>query len=235
MVLLYHVFNDAKSFFVWPTPVNEFYHSFLGVDFFFILSGFVMGYAYDRQWGHSMTLGGFIRRRLIRLHPMVVMGVLLGAIAFLIQGCTKWDGTEVSMQALMLATLLGLFMIPSPSSIEVRGNTEAFPLNGPHWSLFFEYIGSFLYGLLLHRLSTKWLRVWVTCSIVSIAGFALLTEGCPILFMPRTFPSSIYISHGWEATDIPTRAIHNPGFRHFSPLWLLCLSQRYVFSPTMSL
>ena len=49
MVLLYHVFNDAKSFFVWPTPVNEFYHSFLGVDFFFILSGFVMGYAYDRQ------------------------------------------------------------------------------------------------------------------------------------------------------------------------------------------
>ena len=43
MVLLYHVFNDAKSFYVWPTPVNEFYHSFLGVDFFFILSGFVMG------------------------------------------------------------------------------------------------------------------------------------------------------------------------------------------------
>ena len=37
MVLLYHVFNDAKSFFVWPTPVNEFYHGFLGVDFFFIL------------------------------------------------------------------------------------------------------------------------------------------------------------------------------------------------------
>ena len=42
MVLLYHVFNDAKSFFVWPTPVNEFFHSFLAVDFFFILSGFVM-------------------------------------------------------------------------------------------------------------------------------------------------------------------------------------------------
>ena len=69
MVLLYHVFNDAKSFFVWPTPVNEFYHSFLGVDFFIILSGFVMGYAYDRQWGNSMTLGGFIRRRLILCIP----------------------------------------------------------------------------------------------------------------------------------------------------------------------
>lgn len=191
MVLLYHVFNDAKSFFVWPTPVNEFYHGFLSVDFFFILSGFVMGYAYDRQWRNSMKLGGFIRRRLIRLHPMVVMGVLLGTIAFLIQGCTKWDGTEVSMQALMLATLLGLFMIPSPGCIEVRGYTELFPLNGPHWSLFFEYIGSLLYGLLLHRLSTKWLRVWVTCSIISIAGFALLTEDGGIAYGWSSEPMSL--------------------------------------------
>ena len=177
MVLLYHVFNDAKSFFVWPTPVYEFYHGFLGVDFFFILSGFVMGYAYDlRLEDRSLTLGGFIKRRLIRLHPMVVMGVLLGLIAFLIQGCTKWDGTEVSLQAVMWATLLGLFLIPSPLGMDVRGNTEAFPLNGPHWSLFFEYIGSLLYGILLHRLPTKWLRVWVACGIFSIAAYALLQE-----------------------------------------------------------
>ena len=176
MVLLYHVFNDAKSFYVWPTTVYEFYHGFLGVDFFFILSGFVMGYAYDKQWKNSMTLGGFVKRRLIRLHPMVVMGVLLGAVAFVIQGCTMWDGTEVTIRALILATLMGLFMIPSPSSMDVRGYTEAFPLNGPHWSLLLEYIGSLLYGLLLHRLSTKWLRIWVACSILSITGFALLAE-----------------------------------------------------------
>ena len=176
MVLLYHVFNDAKSFVVWPTVVNEFYHSFLGVDFFFILSGFVMGYAYDERLKTDMTLGNFIKRRLIRLHPMVVMGVLIGALAFAIQGFTKWDGTQVSIEALMLTVLLGLFLIPSPTSLDVRGNTEAFPLNGPHWSLFVEYVGSLLYCLLLQRISTKWLRVWVACSIVSIAGFALLTE-----------------------------------------------------------
>lgn len=191
MILLYHVFNDAKSFFVWPTPVGEFYHCFLGVDFFFILSGFVMGYAYDRQWGKGMNMAAFIKRRLIRLHPMVVMGVLLGAIAFMVQGCTKWDGTEVSLQALTLATLLGLFLIPSPASIEVRGNTETFSLNGPHWSLFFEYIGSLLYGLLLHRLSTKWLRVWVACSIVSIAGFALLTDDGGIAYGWSSEPTNL--------------------------------------------
>jgi peptidoglycan/LPS O-acetylase OafA/YrhL len=185
MVLLYHVFNDAKSFYVWPAPVNEFYHGFMGVDFFFILSGFVMGYAYDNRLipnpssvgeGKSMTFWGFVKRRLIRLHPMVVMGALLGLIAFLIQGCTKWDGTEVGVEPLMWATLLALFLIPAPGGMDVRGNTEAFPLNGPHWSLFFEYIGSLLYGLLLHRLPTKWLRVWVACGIFSIAAYSLMQE-----------------------------------------------------------
>ena len=203
MILLYHAFNDAKSFLVWPTTVNEFYHSFLGVDFFFILSGFVMGYAYDKRLSspplstagdgiERLTTWGFIKRRLIRLHPMVVMGVLIGAVAFAIQGFTKWDGTEVTTQALMLATLLGLFLIPSPTSMDVRGNTEAFPLNGPHWSLFFEYIGSLLYGLLLHRLSTKWLRVWVACSIISIAGYALLTEDGGIAYGWSSEPMNLW-------------------------------------------
>ena len=193
MVLLYHVFNDAKSFFLWPTPVYEFYHGFLGVDFFFILSGFVMGYAYDESLTSltpipspgrgetpeergTLTFWGFVKRRLIRLHPMVVMGVILGAIAFFIQGCVNWQGNAVPVETLMWATLLALFLIPAPSGMDVRGNTEAFPLNGPHWSLFFEYIGSLLYGLLLHRLPTKWLRVWVACAIISLAAYALMLE-----------------------------------------------------------
>lgn len=201
MVLLYHVFNDAKSFFVWPTPVGELYHSFLGVDFFFILSGFVMGYAYDNrltpnpspvgEGDFRLTIWGFIKRRLIRLHPMVVMGVILGVIAFVIQGCTKWDGSQVTIEAVMWAMLLALFLIPAPSGLDVRGNTEAFPLNGPHWSLFFEYIGSLLYGLLLHRLSTRWLRVWVACGIVSLASYALLQEDGGVAYGWSSEPNNL--------------------------------------------
>ena len=83
-------------------------------------------------------------------------------------------------------------MIPSPNSLEVRGNTEIFPLNGPHWSLFFEYIGSLFYGLFLHRLSTKWLRVWVACAIVSIAGFALMTEDGGIAYGWSSEPTNFF-------------------------------------------
>ena len=40
-------------------------HGYLAVDFFFVLSGFVIGYAYDDRW-KSMTTWDFFKRRLIR-------------------------------------------------------------------------------------------------------------------------------------------------------------------------
>ena len=49
-------------------PIN---HGYLAVDFFFALSGFVIGYAYDDRWD-KMSTWGFFKRRLIRLHPMVI-------------------------------------------------------------------------------------------------------------------------------------------------------------------
>ena len=61
-------------------------HGYLAVDFFFILSGFVIGYAYDDRWG-KMKTKDFIKRRVIRLHPMVVMGAIIGAVMFYWQGC----------------------------------------------------------------------------------------------------------------------------------------------------
>ena len=101
---------------------------------------------------------------------MVVLGVLFGVMAFCLQGFTKWDGTSVPVSMLLVGTLLSLFMIPAPASLDVRGNTEIFPLNGPHWSLFFEYLGSILYAVLIVRVSTKNLQRWV-----SIAALALLS------------------------------------------------------------
>jgi peptidoglycan/LPS O-acetylase OafA/YrhL len=53
-------------------------HGYLAVDFFFLLSGYVIGYAYDDRWG-KMTIGEFFKRRLIRLHPLVILGSVIGA------------------------------------------------------------------------------------------------------------------------------------------------------------
>lgn len=166
IVIIYHVFELFPG-----TPVP---HGYLAVDFFFILSGFVIGYAYDDRWD-KMTVGGFFKRRLRRLHPMVLTGAVLGAVTFLIQGVVKWDGSHVGTGLVMLSMLFAMFMIPSfPGGVtEVRGNGEMFPLNGPSWSLFFEYIGNILYALLLRRLPKLALGAICAVSGALLTGIAV--------------------------------------------------------------
>ena len=122
-----------------------------------------------------MSYGNFFKRRLIRLHPMVVMGAVLGVITFLIQGSVQWDGTHVATSAVMIALLCAMFFIPAVPgcSYEIRGNGEMFPLNGPAWSLFFEYIGNILYALFIHRFSNKALAVWTAVMGIGLAFFTL--------------------------------------------------------------
>lgn len=171
LVIWYHVFEGFAT-----SPIDQqFNHGYLAVDFFFILSGFVVGYAYDDRWKTTMNTKDFFKRRLIRLHPMVVMGAVLGAITFYIQGCEKWDGAHVTISMVMLAMLLNLFLIPAVPGTgpEVRGNGEMYPLNGPSWSLFFEYIGNILYALFIRRLSTKALTALVVLAGIGLASFAI--------------------------------------------------------------
>lgn len=185
LVIFFH-FGEAFAT-DWTTQAVN--HGYLAVDFFFILSGFVIGYAYDSRWSRGMTTGHFMLRRLIRLHPMVILAALLGVASYLFQGSVRWDGTPVPLHAVIIALLLGLLMIPAiPHTItDVRGNAEMFPLNGPQWSLFFEYIGSLLYALLLHRLSTRLLRLWV---IVSGLGVTACTMA--------NFSGGYTMGYGWS-------------------------------------
>lgn len=160
LVLFYHIFegfsfaemtNNAGEGII--TTLN---HGHIAVDFFFILSGFVISYAYDDRW-KKMNTWQFFKRRLIRLHPMLIIGAIIGAATFAIAGFEKWDGTTSPISLVMIALLFSMLMIPAVPGVpyEVRGNGEMFPLNGPGWSLFFEYIGNILYALFIRRLSTK--------------------------------------------------------------------------------
>lgn len=148
-------------------------HGYLAVDFFFLLSGFVIGYAYDDRW-KRMSVREFLLRRIIRLQPMAVMGALIGAAVFYLQGCPAWDVAQVSVGALAVATLFNALMIPASTGIEIRGVGEMYPLNGPSWSLFFEYIGNVLYALVLRRLPTAALAVLAGLAACGLAAFAVL-------------------------------------------------------------
>lgn len=168
MVVAFHIFEAHAS-----NPVSQIInHGYLAVDFFFLLSGFVIGYAYDDRWGR-MGLRGFVVRRLIRLQPMVIAGSIVGAILFylgkseifpLIAGVPIWK--------MLLVMLVGCTMVPLLPSMDIRGWQEMYPLNGPAWSLFFEYIGNLLYALVVRHFTKTLLAV-----LVLLAGAVVIHLG----------------------------------------------------------
>ena len=176
LVLIYHIFEGLAfaeaSDGVGSGVITTLNHGHIAVDFFFILSGFVISYAYDDRWG-KITLGGFFKRRLIRLHPMLIMGAVIGAIALFAVGCERWDGSTAPTSWVMVALMLTMCMIPAVPGMpyEVRGNGEMFPLNGPTWSLFFEYLGNICYALFMRRMSTKLLALFTLLLGITHAWF----------------------------------------------------------------
>ena len=174
MVICYHIFEAFAT-----SPLDQhFNHGYLAVDFFFLLSGFVVGYAYDnRLRSGAMTTREFLLRRFVRLHPMVRLASVVGVVAFLAVGRERWDGTTTSLVAVGVAWLMTATMLPSGvgAMSDVRGNGEMFSLNGPAWSLFFEYIGNIIYVFLLRRLSTAWLKVVVVLCGIGVAIGAIGT------------------------------------------------------------
>lgn len=139
-------------------------HGYLAVDFFFLLSGFVIAYAYDDRWA-KMTQWEFYKRRLIRLQPMVIVGTIIGAALFYFQACGTFPliaGTPI--WKMLLVMLLGFTMLPLPVSMDIRGWSEMNPLDGPAWSLFFEYIGNILYAVIVRKFSKTLLTIFVVLS-----------------------------------------------------------------------
>jgi peptidoglycan/LPS O-acetylase OafA/YrhL len=144
-------------------------HGYLAVDFFFLLSGYVIGYAYDDRWD-KMTIWGFFKRRLIRLQPMIIIGMIVGAIFFYFQDSPNWPLIHtVPVSKLLLVMAIGCTLIPVPISMDIRGWQEMHPLDGPGWSLFFEYVANILYALFVRRFSKTMLSI-----LVIICGIALI-------------------------------------------------------------
>lgn len=140
---------------------------YLGVDFFFVLSGFVIGYAYDDRW-NRMSTWEFFKRRIVRLHPLVILGSLFGMFMFYFTDDPMFPlVNETPVWKLLLMSLVAFLMIPALTQWDIRGWNETNALNNPTWSLTFEYIANILYALVIRRCGTKLL-------IALIAIFALL-------------------------------------------------------------
>lgn len=148
-------------------------HGYLAVDFFFLLSGFVIGYAYDDRW-HKMSIGAFFKRRIERLQPMVVLGMTLGAVGFYFTDSTIWPLIHtIPLWKMLLVMFIGYTILPVPLSLDIRGWQEMHPLNSVGWSLFFEYIANILYAIGIRKFSKTALGILVVISAIALAHLAI--------------------------------------------------------------
>ena len=194
IVVLYHLFE------CYPSNLLTVYvsHGYLAVDFFFALSGFVMGYAYDDRW-NRMSIADFAKRRIIRLHPMVVFGAVVGVCFFYYTGgidlYNQVDGALWWM--VLLQALLMICMIPLPPSMDIRGWGELTSINGPIWTLMYEYVANVLYVLVLRRVSKVVLGILVVLSAVLTAD---LTLGLNLFGLLHESASNYSVAGGYALT-----------------------------------
>lgn len=157
-------------------------HGYLAVDFFFMLSGFVVAYAYDDRWNSTgkrkgMSLGDFFKRRLIRLQPMLIMGNAIGALLFYFSASPKIFPlvAHTSVPRLIFIALIGATVIPITIPMDIRGWQEMHPLAGTAWSLFFEYIANIAYALGLRKASYRVLLVLSVLSAGALTHYLVTT------------------------------------------------------------
>ena len=157
-------------------------HGYLAVDFFFLLSGFVLAFAYDGRIRDGLGIWAFMRLRLIRLYPLIFLGMLLGAIWPLIRSLGHARGAP-ALGGIAYDLLRGLLLIPDDYAS--GAGDSIFPLNGPTWSLFFELLVNLVFVMIGPRLGQKTLAAIVVVS-AALMTFSAFHGGVDVGGRPST-------------------------------------------------
>ena len=180
IVLLFHDLAFSQ-----PRP---FARGYLSVDVFFVLSGFVLAFAFGDKLKTNMTLYEFMKARVRRLGPVLLFGSLLGAVGVIIQGTVPANVVVVVASAALLNALL----IPL-----LTGGLGAFPMNSPSWSLFAEFWVNVGFGVLASKLRRATLIAmigagWIFLIVYSLADGSAnfgATQATVLYSIPRAIPS----------------------------------------------
>jgi peptidoglycan/LPS O-acetylase OafA/YrhL len=152
-------------------------NGFLAVDTFFIMSGFVIAHSYAERLRRGMSPWTYLHRRVVRLYPMFVIGLLLGCLVLYYgahSGAIVYPTTDI-----LRGAMLNVFYIPFLNSLPIYSEIgQDFPANPPAWSLFFEMLASGAF-ILLFDLSRRTLVVAIALCYVTViaAGIHYGTGG----------------------------------------------------------
>jgi peptidoglycan/LPS O-acetylase OafA/YrhL len=163
-VVFYHVRLAAVPT-LGPDLVTIFARGYLAVDFFFMLSGFViwLNYADKLQAGGLASVPGFLWRRLARVYPLHLF-MLGGAMLFV---AAHWVAGRPLPSAYPLTELPYHLLL-----IQNWGFTDHLRWNDPAWSISCEFAAYLLFPLLVAIVD--WRRLPTAALVLVAAGLILL-------------------------------------------------------------
>ncbi|MEP7295453.1 MAG: acyltransferase [Burkholderiales bacterium] len=139
---------------------------YLAVDFFFLLSGFVIARTYGDRLRRGLGFRGFIATRAIRLFPLLAAGVALGLIRHLLQ-IGRASSPALAPVDLILSVVCNLAFLPAPTSPLLS------PIDGPTWSLVLEMAANAAWALLVILGLRRWMPALVAISAVVLVWAGL--------------------------------------------------------------
>lgn len=162
-VVLYHLG-------MWANRPWLFAHGYLAVDFFFCLSGFIIAYIYGDRFDAGMKFKDFFVQRIIRLYPVIFIGMTMGLVFNLLRVVTD-ESLGFGFLDVSLAYAMSIFLVPF-FGIKSPVGESIYPLNSPFWSIFFEIVINIFWALGLRRIKPGIL--FGVSAMVSIIAFSQL-------------------------------------------------------------
>jgi len=145
-------------------------HGYLAVDFFFVLSGFVVAHAYEAALLTRLSWREFFTRRIIRLYPLAVLGAMIG-FAVLIMKWHTYPAKVDSLPSILISGALNVVMLPSFFGGNLSHHV-IFPGDGPLWTLFFELLINLVWAWFGVRMKTPGLIAVTLLSAIAVAILA---------------------------------------------------------------
>lgn len=141
--------------------------AYLAVDLFFVLSGFVVAKAYEDRLKSGMSVARFATVRTIRLYPLYIAGIALAAVLALLSLIAK--GELSTGAGNYLATLgFSIAFLPTPQILSTNPYW-LFPLNFVAWSLLWELVTNFAYGMFARQIGR-----WLLSVIIAVGALATI-------------------------------------------------------------
>ena len=129
--------------------------AYVGVDLFFVLSGFLIAHNYLGEWQMSLrNIANFLSKRIARLYPVYLLATVCASSLYLYADLTGHrfhheTGHNLTYQSFFLNVFALQELIPAPS------------LDGPAWSVSCEFVAYFVFPLIavvINRMRKgKWL------------------------------------------------------------------------------